>query len=125
MVSRFLPIAAALLALAATPAQARIEPAPGCDFGPVTRTLAGTEWLFYGCKADGALVVVAAPGNPMPLVSMLAFPFEKGAYRVVPPKSDEPQAEAALEALEAMSGDELRAIVAETGVILPAPAKPR
>jgi len=124
MISRLALIAATLL-LATTPAHARIEPQPGCDFGPVTRTLADTEWLFYGCKADGALVVVAAPGNPMPLVSMLAFPFEDGAYRVVPPKSDEPQAEAALQALEALSGDELRAIAAETGVILPSPAKPR
>lgn len=125
MKSRIALIAGLFVVFLATGAQARIEPWPGCDYGPVTRLLGGTDWLVYGCRSDGSLIFVAAPGNPVSPSSMMAFPFEHGGYRVVRTNSEDPRLKAAAQAVSNMSGDQLRAIAAETGAItLPFP-KPR
>jgi hypothetical protein len=111
-----------LVAIVAGPAFALDPKAPeSCATGPVEKTYGGSVWLVASCSDRKSLVFVAKEGSK-------AAPFEfdltytgDGYDLAGHGKGDRKATDAAYAELQKLSGNDVRALVAETRTLKKAP----
>jgi hypothetical protein len=85
-----------------------------CNAGPVDKSYGGSQWLVYSCNDNQTVIVVAAPNNPAsPFYFM--FSRQQGRYQLSGEGTGNRQAtEAAYRQLQALSEQEIAALIART-----------
>jgi hypothetical protein len=112
---RLLFVMLACLALS-VPVQALADSPPhiNCNTGPLTRIYGGTRWLVYSCNDPTSLALIAAPDNPG---APFTFTFVLGStgYDLYGKGTGSRHVtDAAYKDLSALSGDDVRALIAAT-----------
>jgi len=89
-----------------------------CDIGPVHRTFGGTPWLVYSCEDGKSLAVITEAGSvAAPFYFVLAW--RDGGYRISGEgNGSEDASNAAGRDLEALSANDIAALIAETRAVV-------